>query len=338
MARYKVAQDVEADDKLLGPFGFRQFIYLVIVAMAGFIGYGLWRVFPPLAIFPLPVIILFGALALPLRKDQPMETYLAAMVSFYLKPRRRLWQPDGIEHIIEITAPKTMEENLTKAIGGSEADRRLAYLADLADSRGWSIRHAPMPGTSTSMVGDVYNEAQATQDMLDESGGLVQNIDSLISRADAAHREKVMSQMRNPAPAPVVDKMTYAFPANQPAADDGIDASSLRFNPYPNIHQSVIQPISDQPTPAPTQQPEPTTAQQSTPQPQPVAAPVPTPAPEPDPEPVTEPETTSDMYVDPDIINLANNSKNLSVETLAHEASKLRKKKHDDDEVVIQLH
>ena len=32
MAVYKVPQDVEADDKLIGPFGFRQFIYLLMVA------------------------------------------------------------------------------------------------------------------------------------------------------------------------------------------------------------------------------------------------------------------------------------------------------------------
>ena len=38
MAEYKVAQDVEAEDKLIGPFSFRQFIYLIIVAIAGEIG------------------------------------------------------------------------------------------------------------------------------------------------------------------------------------------------------------------------------------------------------------------------------------------------------------
>ena len=30
MAQYKVPQDVEADDKLLGPFSFRQFVYLLV--------------------------------------------------------------------------------------------------------------------------------------------------------------------------------------------------------------------------------------------------------------------------------------------------------------------
>src|SRR5690349_6970336 len=93
MAVYKVPQDVEAEDKLIGPFSFRQFIYLIIVAISIAIAWGLSRLLLPLAIIPLPLILFFGALALPLKKDQPMEIYLAAVVSFYLKPRKRLWQP-----------------------------------------------------------------------------------------------------------------------------------------------------------------------------------------------------------------------------------------------------
>jgi len=41
MATYKVPQDVEADDKLIGPFSFRQFIYLIIVAGFILIAWGL---------------------------------------------------------------------------------------------------------------------------------------------------------------------------------------------------------------------------------------------------------------------------------------------------------
>src|SRR6186997_950947 len=105
MAVYKVPQDVEADDKLIGPFSFRQFIYLIIVAISGVLAWALAQLFIPLAIIPLPIIIFFGALALPLRKDQPMEIYLAAIVSYYLKPHRRLWVADGVQSLVEITAP-----------------------------------------------------------------------------------------------------------------------------------------------------------------------------------------------------------------------------------------
>ncbi len=45
MASYKVPQDVEADDKLLGPFSFRQFIYLIIVAMAIALAWALSQLF-----------------------------------------------------------------------------------------------------------------------------------------------------------------------------------------------------------------------------------------------------------------------------------------------------
>ena len=96
MAVYKVPQDVEAEDKLLGPFSFKQFIFLLIAVASIAIAYGLSRILLPLAIIPLPVVIFFGTLALPLRKDQPMEVYLAAIISFILKPKKRLWRPDGI--------------------------------------------------------------------------------------------------------------------------------------------------------------------------------------------------------------------------------------------------
>ena len=52
MAVYKVAQDVEADDKLIGPFSFRQFVYLIIVALSIAIAWGLGRIFVGLAIIP----------------------------------------------------------------------------------------------------------------------------------------------------------------------------------------------------------------------------------------------------------------------------------------------
>ncbi|QWQ31435.1 PrgI family protein [Candidatus Minimicrobia vallesae] len=88
MSVYKVPQDVEAEDKLLGPFSFRQFVFLIIAVIGIAIAYGLSTILLPLAIIPVPMILFFGALALPLKKDQPMEVYLAAVISFMLKPKK----------------------------------------------------------------------------------------------------------------------------------------------------------------------------------------------------------------------------------------------------------
>ena len=88
MSVYKVPQDVEAEDKLLGPFSFRQFVFLIIAVIGIAIAYGLSTILLPLAIIPVPIILFFGALALPLKKDQPMEVYLAAVISFYAKTKK----------------------------------------------------------------------------------------------------------------------------------------------------------------------------------------------------------------------------------------------------------
>lgn len=332
MAVYKVAQDVEADDKLIGPFSFRQFIYLLIVFGSGALAWGLSRLFIPLAIIPLPLILFFGALALPLRKDQPMEIYLAAVLSFYLKPRKRLWIPDGIDSLVEITAPRVVEIQRTKDLSTTEAERRLSYLANIVDTGGWAIRNASAIPTSTPLIGEVYNEAQRAEDMLDASGSVARSLDAMISRADQQHREAVMASMHAPAqlqmitPPPAAqpfqqNQPSFApsanpFAVHQPVQQD--DFTPPVFNPYPvSIHQSVIQPLGEEAiqAPAPPSQPQPT-------QPQPSIDEI-TPKP-------------SENVIPPDIINLANNT-DLSIETIAREAHRIERKHDMDEEVVISL-
>lgn len=349
MAVYKVAQDVEADDKLIGPFSFRQFVYLIIVALAGALAWGLSRVFTPLFVLPLPIIIFFGALALPLRKDQPMEVYLAALVSFYLKPRRRFWVPDGVESLIEITAPKIVEVQRTKDLSQVEAEKRLSYLADIADTGGWAIRHTTDPFMNTAMNNDAWFAAQQTEDMLDSSGGIAQSFDTMIAQTDERRRQEMVERMHNTqvaasqqAPQPRVTPLADPYanlstpqqpspvtPQGQtsptfaqspaPAADEPF--TQPQYNPYPtSIHQSVIQPLS-QPQPQ-TTQPSVSTPDQTTPS---LGA-------------ENTSVSTSEKPISPDIINLANNS-DLSIETIQREADRIRKKEEEDDgEVFISLH
>ena len=163
MAQYKVPQDVEADDKLIGPFSFRQFVYLLIAAGLAAVAVALFQLFPLLAIIPVPFILLFLALALPLKKDQPMETYLAAIVSYYLKPRKRVWTPGQRESTILITAPKIVDDNRSRDLSQEEATHRLSFLADIVDSEGYAIKGA----SRNPLREDLLAEANATTDMFD---------------------------------------------------------------------------------------------------------------------------------------------------------------------------
>lgn len=309
MAVYKVPQDVEADDKLIGPFSFRQFVYLLIVAAALGIGYFLGRVFLPLAVIPVPVVIFFGALALPLRKDQPMETYLAAIVSFYLKPRRRRWDPEGLENLVEITAPKVVEVQRTKDLSQDEAERRLSYLANIVDTRGWAVRgvDGQMAGGNTAMNTDVYNEAQQAPDVLDAGGSVGQAFDAKLGEATAKRHDDMLARVTGKAPVvtPVADPYANLSSSSpEPAPDEN---QHLTMNPYPAMHQSVVKPV-DPNAPEPAKKPA---------------------------KPASK--NTSAKEVSPDIINLANNS-DLSVETIAREAQRIQKKQDlADGEVVISL-
>ncbi len=253
MAVYKVPQDVEADDKLLGPFSFRQFIYLLVVAMAIGMGYVLSQIFIGLVVIVIPIIVFFGALALPLKKDQPMETYLGALISFYfLKPRRRLWQPDGLNALVEITAPKTVEPELKKDISEEEAVQRLGYLSEIVESRGWSVRGV---GVSPQGIATAEPETAAItydNDMLDDTNTEVQRFDQMLNARD----QQEMSTLRN------------NF-QQQIAAPPPVAIPQLQYNPYPPIQQSVIQPLSVQPQPAIQQPlpPEPQSTSATTPSP-----------------------------------------------------------------------
>lgn len=328
MAVYKVPQDVEADDKLIGPFSFRQFIYLIIVALAGAMAWGLGQVFIPLAIIPLPIIVFFGAIALPLRKDQPMEVYMAAMVSFYLKPRRRLWEADGIESLIEITVPKIVEVQRTKNLTQNEAQERFGYLAEIVDSQGWAVRGQGVQAPNSAMNTDVYFEAQQAVDVLDTNNGVGQSLTQMIDQSDAKRHQDMVDRMHQapsstPAAAPnpynffsaSQDTPVTATPAAASPLADPIDAPALvntsapTFDPYPtDIQQTVINPIAVTPNP--------------------VSATLPT----------VEPpqQNASEKQVAPAIMELASNA-DLSIETIAREANRINKQLDMDEEVVISL-
>ncbi len=190
MAQYKVPQDVEADDKLIGPFSFRQFIYLLICAGLIALCIPLFQLFPLLIIIPMPFILFLLALSLPLKKDQPMETYLSAVISFYMKPHNRIWEPGEPESTIIITAPKKTDEVHLKGLSQEEATHRLSFLADIVDTEGYAIKG----NTGGGVREDIIAEANATQDIFDTSSTAFSQ-QSIQQSADTHHAELV-NQMR----------------------------------------------------------------------------------------------------------------------------------------------
>lgn len=297
MAVYKVIQDIEAEDKLLGPLTLRQFIYAVIVVVSLFAAYRLLLVKWFLAIPLLPIIGFFGLLAAPVGGAQSSEVWLLAKIRFFFKPRKRIWNQDGVLELVTITAPKVVEKVLTKSFTQTEVESRLQALANTIDSRGWVIKNVDtsmyaqpafgMAGADSQrlmQVGvapqDPGYDAAYGDDMLDEQNNpRAERLDQLIQQTTQNHREQVIAQMQQaaqapaaPAPQPTAAQPTYYAEPQQP-----IDTSSQDYwflNPG-----GAQTPTPVTPPAAPYAPPVPTMAEpQQTPTP-PVPASVPVSAP-----------------------------------------------------------
>src|SRR5579862_4495014 len=145
MAVYKVIQDIESEDKLLGPLTLKGFIYAAIAGVSAFIEFKLLFIGSPIKwlfilMFAFPMI-LFGVLASPLGREQPTEVWLLSRIRFFLKPRGRIWDQEGTSQSVTITVPKKVEVQLTNNLSQSEVQSRLKTLATTLDTRGWAIKN-----------------------------------------------------------------------------------------------------------------------------------------------------------------------------------------------------
>ena len=359
MAQYKVPQDVEADDKLLGPFTFRQFVYLMVMGGMIALAVALFQIFPFLALLPLPIAIFFAVLALPLKKDQPMETYLAAIVSYHLKPRNRFWNPGQRESTIQITAPKVIEQPRTRNITGEEASTRLSFLANVVDTEGNSLRTS-VP--AQPMQPTFYTENISAPDIL--TPPRPDQLTQIMTNNQNSQRTEIINQMRanfaaqnNPGTAGYIPQTVQAQAPAAPAP-----ARTMTPAPMPAAMPTPVQTATPAQIPAqPVAPAEPAAPAEPTTTAEPVAPVIPQiPEGTPRPAPEEQPEITlptpeelaaieplkSDVVVTPDLVamkraaenkarlaELARN-KDFSVATIAKQANRINK----DDEVYISLH
>ena len=335
MAQYKVPQDVEADDKLLGPFTFRQFVYLMVMGGMIALAVALFQIFPFLAFLPLPFAIFFAVLALPIKKDQPMETYLAAVVSYHLKPRNRFWNPGQRESTIQITAPKVVEQPRVRNITGEEASTRLSFLANVVDTEGNSLR-ASAP--AQPMQSAFYTANISTPDILEPPSP--DHITQIMNNNQNSQRTEIINQMRasfaaqnNPGTAGYIPQ---AVPAQTPAQTPTPVQPVIPAAPAePSIAEMLAAP--GQPTPG---QPAPEQPTRPQPQPEPEIQ-LPTPEELAAIEPLKSP-----VVITPDLAAMKRAAENkarlaelakdkvLSVATIAKEANRIEQ----NDEVYISLH
>lgn len=262
MSTYKVLQDVEAEDKLIGPFTFKQFVFLIVFFISGFVGFQMARINIALTGFVLPFFVVSGVLGFYRPNDQPVETKLLAYINFYFKPRTRLWSRDGLLERVIIQAPKLVERR-APVRSPEEVQSKLKQLSQIIDTRGWVTKQTvvQMPTLDSSISSDdrlitpkdiqiIQDPAEVhdSDDVLAFQNSTSENLSRLASvaqgnmRVEATH---MIEEARNTHPAQpdqYEPEQKLAQAGNGELVNDRVPEP--HFNPYPDgLHQRTIQPI-----------------------------------------------------------------------------------------------
>jgi hypothetical protein len=358
VATYKLIQDIEAEDHILGPLTLRQFIFALIAVAFYYLSFiMITRHVAFLLILFLPPAMFFTFFAFPFGKDQPTEIWALAKLRFLLKPRRRIWDQSGVKELVTITAPKTVERVYTDGLSEGEVHSRLSALANTIDSRGWAVKNVnlnafsvpnPLATVSSDRLIDINSipqevpnyDVQASDDILDERNNpIAQQFDHMINASEQAHRQQIMAQLNSPAPQAPAVPQDYWFMQPQPASgslppDQAMFAGSVSQQPGTNSLVPAAQETPDEAALAAQLKAKNSSKQVSYSHLrtlQPASA-------KPQPAPSQPPAASGTGQPDPAILPLVSNN-DLSVATIAKEASKA---KGDDQasqgEVVISLH
>lgn len=212
MATYKVIQDIEAEDKLVGPLTLRQFIYAGIAAVSFYICFLSYTKGASFMIgFFLPIGAVGVFFAFPWKGEQPTELWALAKLRFMIKPRVRIWDQDGAKDMVTITVPKKIEipRGPNADLTQSEVRSRLKALADTIDSRGWATRNAaygiygqqwahPTVAPVMAMAAPSGMSAMIPDDdMFDTKSSVSQNFDAMLNKSSEDQRNRLMQQMSN---------------------------------------------------------------------------------------------------------------------------------------------
>lgn len=342
MATYKVIQDIEAEDKLIGPLSAVQFIFACVTAGFLYLSYIVYIKHASFLLFVfLPISLFTGFFAFPWGREQPTEVWALAKLKFLVYPHSRVWNQSGNINLVRVTAPKKVAINYTNGLTQEEVQGRLKALAETIDTRGWATKNvnvnmfdpssSAMPVvqnndrlSSGSMVAEQATEVKANDDVLDEKNNPTAfKLTEKIQESARKHKEELLESLarkekhekeeepkwfaqNNQQPKPLVPKIerSYYTPEQEKAINEDLHKKHDRLESEYKSNLKIIKPLSEQKR----EQEEAQKALANK---------------------MTRP-------IDPAIISMAN-SNDLSVATIQHEANK-QGRLDSGDEVIINLH
>ncbi len=128
--QYKVPQNIDLEDKIVGPFTMKQFGYLM---GGGLLAYAIYQGFSPYengtlytVIFAAPVVLIALALTFLKINDRPFEAFIVNFLHYTFSPKRRIWQQEYISPVVTIKTPVKQRASLAT---GAEKQETLDQIA-----------------------------------------------------------------------------------------------------------------------------------------------------------------------------------------------------------------
>ncbi|MDO8471575.1 MAG: PrgI family protein [bacterium] len=136
MPQFKVPQNIDMEDRIIGKFTLKQFGYL---AVGGTIAYIALNKLPS----PLNIIIggLLGIMAFAMAvikiQDKPLPEFLVGLIIYLFKPRERRWKHEAAAGVLinKDRAVKKSDQVVTKK---QYSKAELEKVSELVDSHGYS--------------------------------------------------------------------------------------------------------------------------------------------------------------------------------------------------------
>lgn len=139
-ATYKIPQNVDLEDKIIGPLTLKQFLYTLAAGMVTFVSFSVfYKAAAPLFYFiTLFTWIFTAALVFVRPNDQPFTKFLFSFLWFTIKPNRRIWKRIPSLGEISLTDTAKKAEPVPDRPSAEQVKSHLQQLAHVVDTRGWS--------------------------------------------------------------------------------------------------------------------------------------------------------------------------------------------------------
>lgn len=136
MPRFKVPQNLEMEDRIIGNLAMWQFVYLVVGGMLAYAAY--MKLPSPLNyIIAVPLALFAAASGLLKINNQPFPKFFVSLISYLTTPRERVWQKENTEEKSVIRQEEAKKES-TVIVKKRLSPEELTHLAQVEDSHGFS--------------------------------------------------------------------------------------------------------------------------------------------------------------------------------------------------------